>query len=443
MSGQALDLKRSVQIIRRHRILVGALAVLGLIAGASFTEYRPPMFSASTVVVVPTAKGFATPSSAYIDTQIVIAHSDPVLIGALPHVGATMSLATLRNRVIAGNMTSNVVSITAEGRTASQAEATANAVAASYLSFLDSAASPVGRIRARILGKATPATGTPLYVRMAETAGIGLLPGVLIGVILALAIGRGDRRLRERDQIADSVGIPVLASVSTEHPRDAAGWAKLLDRYEPGLVDAWHLRKALFQMGLAGLNPASSGGALGSGADSSSSLSVLSLSSDQRALSLGPQLAAFAASLGIRTALVVGPQQNDNVTATLHAACAAAPPLRSGHLQVAVTGHDNVGMLTGVALTVAVCVVDGESPLVADTVRATTTVLGVSAGAVTAEQLARVATSAAVDDRDIAGILVADPDPADQTTGRIPQVVRPAERRMPTRTTRAPTEIRL
>ena len=144
MSGQALDLKMSVQIIRRHRILVGALAVLGLIAGASYTAYRPPMFSTSTVVVVPNAKGFGPAGSAYINTQIVIAHSDPVLIGALRHVGATMSLRTLRNRVKAADLTSNVVSITAEGRTASQAERTANAVAASYLSFLDSAASPVG-----------------------------------------------------------------------------------------------------------------------------------------------------------------------------------------------------------------------------------------------------------------------------------------------------------
>jgi capsular polysaccharide biosynthesis protein len=430
VSGQALDLRRSVQIIRRHQILIGALAVLGLVAGASYTLYRPPMFSTSALVVVPNAKGFATASSAYVDTQVVIAHSDPVLIGALPHVGAPMSLATLRNRVKATGMSSNVVSIGAEGRTAGQAEATANAVAASYLSFLDSAASPVGRVRARILGNATPATGTSLLARAAQTAGIGLLPGLLIGIVLAVAIGRGDRRLRERDQIADSIGVPVLASVPAEHPRDAADWATLLDHYEPGLVDAWHLRKALFQMGLAGLNPASSGGALRSGNDGRSSLSVLSLSSDQRALSLGPQLAAFAASLGIHTALVVGPQQNDNVTATLYAACAAASPMRSGHLQVAVAGQDNVGMLTGAALTVAVGVVDGENPQVAVTARAATTVLAVSAGAATAEQLARVATSAAVDDRAIAGILVADPDPADQTTGRLPQVSRPAERRM-------------
>jgi hypothetical protein len=86
--------------------------------------------------------------------------------------------------------------------------------------------------------------------------------------------------------------------------------------------------------------------------------------------------------------------------------------------------------------------VDADNPRVAATGRAATTVVGVSAGAATAVQLARVATSAAIDDRDIAGILVADPDPADQTTGRLPEVVRLGERRMPTRTATPMTENR-
>ena len=61
-----------------------------------------------------------------------------------------------------------------------------------------------------------------------------------------------------------------------------------------------------------------------------SSLAVLSLSSDPKALALGPQLAVFAASLGIPTALVIGPQQDANATATLRAACAAPPTVPSG-----------------------------------------------------------------------------------------------------------------
>ena len=461
MSAQALDLRRSARIIRRHKILVGAVAGFGLLAGAGYAVSRPPMLTSDTFVVVPYTDGFAAGNSAsgasasggtasgnaangssadYITTQVVIAHSDPVLSGALPHAGAGMSLATLRHRVQAKGVTSNVISISADGRTAAQAETTANAVTASYVAYLGSASSPMGGVRARVLGYATTATGTALYIRLLETAGIGLLAGALVGAIAALALGRGDRRLRDRDQIADSIGVPVLASVAARRPRDTAGWAKLFEYYEPGAVDAWRLRKALHQLGIAGVNPADHGN---DGAGSEFSLAVLSLSSDRSALALGPQVAAFAASLGIRTALVVGPQEGGNATATLYAACAAATRSgRSGNLHIAVSDRGDVSQAPGAVLTVVAAVVDGRAPRVADTIRATATLISVSAGRATAEQLARVATSAAAAGRDITGILVADPDPADQTTGRLPRAARPGQGRMLTRMVGIATETR-
>ena len=72
------------------------------------------------------------------------------------------------------------------------------------------------------------------------------------------------------------------------------------------------------------------------------SFTVLSLSSDPGALALGPQLAAFGASLGIRTALVVALQQEATVTAALQTAC-AAPPASSewpGNLRVLVADSE-------------------------------------------------------------------------------------------------------
>ncbi len=73
--------------------------------------------------------------------------------------------------------------------------------------------------------------------------------------------------------------------------------------------------------------------------------------------------------------------------------------------------------------------------------RTTATLLGVSASAATAEQLARVAVSADDDGHEISGILVADPEPTDHTTGRIPQLSRPTHRRQPTRLKGITTEI--
>jgi hypothetical protein len=74
--------------------------------------------------------------------------------------------------------------------------------------------------------------------------------------------------------------------------------------------------------------------------------------------------------------------------------------------------------------------------------RTATTLLAVSAGTASADELARVAVSAAIDDRDISGILVANPDPDDNTTGQLPQLVKPARHRRPARVSRLTTEIR-
>jgi hypothetical protein len=188
------------------------------------------------------------------------------------------------------------------------------------------------------------------------------------------------------------------------------------------------MRKALQHLDLIDLRP-------GRGA----SLTVLSLSSDSGAVALGPQLAVFAASLGIPTVLVVSPQQDTNAAATLCAACTVKPVIASGsgQLRVAVGNEEDgpAGSPRGAALTIVVAVVDEQAPQVSQVMRTTATVLGISAGAATAEQLARAAVSAAADGRDIAGIIVADPDSADQTTGRLPQQARPMQRRPPTRRT--------
>lgn len=429
MSGQALDLRGAAQIVRRRKLLVTIVAGLGIILGIAYAVLKPPMLESSALVVL-------SPSTNSTATQVIIASSDPVLEGALPSAYPGATLKSLQSRVQVKRLTSNLLSFDAQGTTSTQAEGTANAVSKSYIAYVTAAGSPAGRVQAQILQPANTATGTALPVRLAEAGVVGGLAGALLGILIALIISRNDRRLRERDEIADSIGVPVLASVPVDHPADAAGWTRLLEEYEPGVVDAWRLRKALHQLRSANPGDASAGGA--------SSIAVLSLSSDRNALALGPQLAVFAASLGISTALVVDPQQDTNVSATLHAACAAPPsPGRSANLMVSVSGHNDIDRMPGAVLTIVVAAVDGQAPRVADTTRTAVTLLGVTAGTATAEELARVAANAAADGRDIAGLLVADPDSADHTTGRMPQLARPGQHRMPRRMTGSATETRL
>lgn len=446
MSQKPLDLRRSLQIVRRHKILVGIVLALGLVAGGAYAVLHPPTLTSTALVLLPQSGQAATAGAAaaangaadpYTQTEEVIAGSNPVLSGALPAVRPGMSLIELRHVVQIGSLTPYILSIAANGKVAADAEATANAIAQSYIRYVGSPGGAGGQIAAQVLQPATTATGSSPLKAIVIFALLGAIAGALIGIVIALAISRSDRRLRERDEIANSIGAPVIASFPVDHPTHAGGWTKLLEDYKPGALHELQLRRALQQLEMAAIGVSSGG------PNDRWSFTVLSLSSDPPALALGPQLATFAAAQGIPTALVVGPQQDARVTATLRTACAAPPTSskRPGHLQVIVSDGD-VEVQQDATLAVVVVVVDGRNPQVPDTMRTTATLLGVSSGVATADQLARAAVSAATSGREITGILVADPDPDDATTGRLPQLGRRGQRRMPTRMTGIATEIR-
>ena len=442
MSQQALDLRRFVQIVRRYKVLVGFVLVLGLVAGGAYAGRNPASYTSTALVVLPQAgQNGAAEANGQVDpytaTQEVIAGGNQVLSGARPNIHPTVSLIALRRDIHVGSVTPYIISISAKSNTAGNAEATANAVANSYISYIGSSRSPVGRVAAELLQPAVTAAGSSRVKQIAIFALIGAMFGAAIGIVIALAIGRADRRLRERDEIAKSIGVSVIASFPVGHPVDAAGWRKLLENYKPEALHAVHLQKALQLVRTAAVNATN-------GRQSRSSFVVLSLASDPGALAIGPQLAVFAASQGVPTTLLIGPQQDADVTATLRTACAvplAKSSTRPSQLRVTVSDGD-VDVQPDSALTVVVVVVDGLAPRIPGTMRTVTTLLGVSAGAATAEELARVAVCAAADDREIAGILMADPESTDRTTGRIPQLPWRTQYRPPTRLKGLTTEIR-
>lgn len=438
MSHEALDLQRSFRIVRRHFKLFGTFVILGLLIGAAYAVVKPPARTSTALVVLPqvtgqaaTAQGSTAAEANVIDTQLVVAVSDPVLSGALPHVSPAMSLRALRSKVGASNQAGSVIAISASSSTSAQAEAMANAVANSYMAYVNGPQSPVGHMDARLLEPAATATRPSLLEWMAIDGVLGALAGVLVGYIVTLAVGRRERRLAEREPIANSIGIPVIGSFPVAHPSDAAGWTKLLEEYSPDAVDAQRMRATLDKLGLTDK-------AQGDGDGAASSVSVLSFASDPAALALGPQLASFAASQGIPAALVIGSRQDTKAVAALRSAGAASPvPEGRRRLYVVVSGDGDgdgdVAVPSAARLVVVVAVVDAHAPRMPESVRTDATVLALSAGVATAGQLVQVASAAAVADQALVGILIANPVAGDQTTGRNPRLGQPVRRPVPTR----------
>jgi hypothetical protein len=145
-------------------------------------------------------------------------------------------------------------------------------------------------------------------------------------------------------------------------------------------------------------------------------LVVLTVSGDSAGLAVGPQIASFAASNGIATQLFAA-QHHESAT-TLWAACSQHPERHDLPDALLVTTVSDSRMRFD--LTVRLIVLDRDSPEPdPDLVAGGTAVLAVSSGSATRRNLADAVVAADRVGLTVQGILVANPEPLDRSTGRL------------------------
>jgi hypothetical protein len=324
------------------------------------------------------------------------------------------------------------------------------------------------QVATTVIQPASPATGPGLLQRLTQGGGAGFLTAILVAMAVFLVQHRRDPRLRARDHLADAVGSVVVADVSSCPQQTVAGWSTLLETHETGPVEEWAFRQAL--RALTGSRPSGQvEGRRGGRLEHPRSLTVICLAGDERGLSIGPQLAVFTASRGIPTRLVTS--GGGGRAASLWAACAgtrsadarpglelvAAPepesvPGResaesSGEGEDAADGDDRVERAGQVevpdaGMTVVLTVVDPGGPDLGAVPRTASTLLAVAAGTATKVELARLAVAVDSSGRQVDGVIVADPDPADRTTGRQTLDRRVRQASLPLRVTGASSAVR-
>lgn len=279
---------------------------------------------------------------------------------------------------------------------------------------------------ASVIERATPATTRSATMRYALYGAGGLLGGIVpAGLLLSLA-ARRDRRLRSRDEIADALGCSVVASVRARRPRSVSAWGRLLSSYAPDTVDAWALRQILHRV-----RPTAAGGAASTSKPGPGAVIVVALADDPAALAMAPQLASYAAATGLPTRLVTYGRDESAPGLWAAAGLEAGAEPREG-LRVGSPKGD-------VDLTVVLVVLDRKRPVADDLVAAaaaipsrtrSTTLVAVSAGSATAQELAHAAVLLDDQGMRIDGVVVADADDLDRTTGRMAVGDQPQTRRL-------------
>jgi capsular polysaccharide biosynthesis protein len=332
-------------------------------------------------------------------------------------------------------------------------------VVASDTSLLDSTLEQIKNLKTEIalagVSGSSPSAGAsiaqsattaipPSVLRIPKLGIIGLLGGLLVGIVVAFGVGRKDRRLRQRDEIAHAAGAPVLASLTAVRRHKSEDLIGLLDHFEPSVIDKANLRRLIDELGverrpIRGETSSSRNGSSSAHHENGSSahhengssvhhegvgVHVIVLAGDDRAVAAAAELPAFAASLGLPVALVV--VGSSSSTQQLAIACAARDPLavdapRPNLLTYATAPGKAPG---GVTLAVTLEVVDPVTLDVADIEptpglpgRLESALLVVSSGYAKREDLEVVALAAEHHGRPLVGVVVADPDPSDKTSG--------------------------
>lgn len=250
---------------------------------------------------------------------------------------------------------------------------------------------------------------------------LGALGGLLVGAVVVLAWRRRDPRLRTRDALAETIGVPVLASLTVTTRRSAGDWASLFERYQPSALEQWSVRRALREIGV--------------GEDGWPDLAVVAFADDPAGLAQAAHVALACATSGLETAFSV--LTGEGAVPALRAACARfeteglepRPGLRVG---------SGAGAERHPAdLVVTTCVLDARHAEIPPGGLPGTpgepAILSVSAGYATAQQLAGAAVVATDARHPIKGILVANPTSSDRTVGRYPETWHPTSPLRPAR----------
>ena len=85
----------------------------------------------------------------------------------------------------------------------------------------------------------------PLVLAVSHCSSALAAAAILDRAFVRLMQGRRARTMRQRDQISDAVGIPVVASIQSRAPRSVGGWGTLLEGYATDNVEKWTLRQLL------------------------------------------------------------------------------------------------------------------------------------------------------------------------------------------------------
>ncbi|BBX83859.1 polysaccharide biosynthesis tyrosine autokinase [Mycolicibacterium aubagnense] len=229
-----MEIKEYLRIFGRYWWAIVILAVVGGVAGWSWWQFGDREYQSSATLFVATQNGTSV-TEAYqnnlfsqdrVNSYATLAMSEQVAARAVDQLKANISASELRSKITAVPLPKTVLlQVSVTDKDPGQAQTYASAVA-------DQLAGLVGELETSRRG-GSPAAGAivvdeagyptkPLGYSMITRIGMGIAGGTVLGLIVAIALGIIDRRIRGRERVADLSGSLLMGALPADPARSKA-----------------------------------------------------------------------------------------------------------------------------------------------------------------------------------------------------------------------------
>lgn len=225
--------------------LIVLLTILGAVAAFAYDSTLPTLYKSTSSVFVSTQQGETTSelvqgstfTQANVESYARLATMPIVLDPVISDLNLDISARALARSVSADTpLNTVIIEITVESPRSDKAALIANAVTRSLSTAVEQL-SPTGPDGQSAITMATVTPAQPPNAPFAPNTRFivltGLLVGLALGAIVALAWELLDTRVRDADDITKVTDAPVLGTIGIRRRRDAAGLAMLVDPNGP------------------------------------------------------------------------------------------------------------------------------------------------------------------------------------------------------------------
>lgn len=209
-----MTLQEYLQVLRRQRWIILVVALVAVVAAVVFSNRQEKLYRASATVLV---SGFdaAQSTEMFMQTQADIATTSPELAR---RVRNALGLQTLPKIDVTPQTNSALLTFSSTARNPRLAQRVATAYARQYQGFQQAlAAARIRAARAYLVRPAAP--GVQVQPRTVRNTLLGLLFGVIVGCGLAFLRDALDTRVRSTDEVAERLGLPLLARLPPPPPK--------------------------------------------------------------------------------------------------------------------------------------------------------------------------------------------------------------------------------